>query len=224
MGPYVLAGYSLGGLVAFEMAVRLQAAGETVRLVAIVDTFPASSLRCAVPAVIGYLGDLFRSSFRTLLVTARGCFYALELAEYCWTLNPRRAFRTVKSHLRRAVNRWRYKRSHEVPPDSNWIVASENGESDSIPQELLFGNYVAPLWAHGAYRPQPYDGLVALFVSDDLASQRRVAGRGWGRWARNLREYSVPGDHVTCVTQYKAELAKKLHECLAEANGLAHRD
>ena len=45
VGPYVLAGYSLGGLVAFEMAHRLTAAGDDVRLVAIVDTFPASCLR-----------------------------------------------------------------------------------------------------------------------------------------------------------------------------------
>ncbi|HXY91581.1 MAG TPA: AMP-binding protein [Acidimicrobiia bacterium] len=42
-GPYLLAGYSVGGLVAFEMACRLEADGETVALLALLDT-PAPSV------------------------------------------------------------------------------------------------------------------------------------------------------------------------------------
>jgi acyl transferase domain-containing protein/thioesterase domain-containing protein/acyl carrier protein len=38
-GPYLLGGYSGGGLVAFEMAQRLTAAGETVALLALIDTY-----------------------------------------------------------------------------------------------------------------------------------------------------------------------------------------
>jgi thioesterase domain-containing protein len=39
-GPYLLGGYSGGGLVAFEMAHQLTAAGEEVALVVLFDTFP----------------------------------------------------------------------------------------------------------------------------------------------------------------------------------------
>ena len=39
-GPYVLIGYSLGGLVALEMAQRLSAAGETIALLAMLDAYP----------------------------------------------------------------------------------------------------------------------------------------------------------------------------------------
>ncbi len=39
-GPYLLAGHSYGGLVAFEMAHRLRAAGEQVAQLAILDSFP----------------------------------------------------------------------------------------------------------------------------------------------------------------------------------------
>jgi thioesterase domain-containing protein len=38
-GPYLLGGYSGGGLVAFEMARRLTDSGETVGLLALIDTF-----------------------------------------------------------------------------------------------------------------------------------------------------------------------------------------
>ncbi len=39
-GPYVLAGYSLGGLVVLEMAQRLSAKGEKVALLAMLDAYP----------------------------------------------------------------------------------------------------------------------------------------------------------------------------------------
>jgi len=39
-GPYVLIGYSLGGLVALEMAQRLSATGEKIALLAMLDAYP----------------------------------------------------------------------------------------------------------------------------------------------------------------------------------------
>jgi acetoacetyl-CoA synthetase len=39
-GPYLLVGYSLGGLVTFEMAQRLVASGEKVALLAMLDSYP----------------------------------------------------------------------------------------------------------------------------------------------------------------------------------------
>jgi acetoacetyl-CoA synthetase len=42
-GPYFLIGYSLGGLVALEIAQRLSAAGEKIALLALVDSYPDKS-------------------------------------------------------------------------------------------------------------------------------------------------------------------------------------
>ena len=39
-GPYLLCGFSLGGMIAYEMAVRLTAAGETVQMVGLFDPTP----------------------------------------------------------------------------------------------------------------------------------------------------------------------------------------
>ena len=38
-GPYALAGYSFGGIIAFEMAKQLEAAGKVVKLLAMFDTY-----------------------------------------------------------------------------------------------------------------------------------------------------------------------------------------
>ncbi|MEU5883555.1 amino acid adenylation domain-containing protein [Spirillospora sp. NPDC047279] len=43
-GPYHLAGWSLGGLIAYEMACRLQAAGEEVGLLGLIDAFHTQEL------------------------------------------------------------------------------------------------------------------------------------------------------------------------------------
>ncbi|MDO0915183.1 amino acid adenylation domain-containing protein [Streptomyces sp. DT2A-34] len=44
-GPYHLLGYSMGGLVAYDIAVGLQAAGEQVALLALLDSFPGAWIR-----------------------------------------------------------------------------------------------------------------------------------------------------------------------------------
>ncbi len=43
IGPYFILGWSFGGIVAFETAAQVEAAGETVGLVAILDAYPGSS-------------------------------------------------------------------------------------------------------------------------------------------------------------------------------------
>jgi amino acid adenylation domain-containing protein len=59
-GPYHLLGYSMGGLVAYEVAVGLQAAGEDIALLALLDAFPGSWIRQGPapadrPALLGSL-------------------------------------------------------------------------------------------------------------------------------------------------------------------------
>jgi acetoacetyl-CoA synthetase len=61
IGPYLLAGYSLGGLVTFEMAQRLTATGEKVALLAMLDSYPD----------IRYLSLAQRAFLLTRLATRR---------------------------------------------------------------------------------------------------------------------------------------------------------
>jgi pristinamycin I synthase-3/4 len=48
-GPYHLLGWSAGGLIAHEIAVRLQAAGEQVGLLAVLDGYPLAGLPAPPP-------------------------------------------------------------------------------------------------------------------------------------------------------------------------------
>jgi acyl transferase domain-containing protein/thioesterase domain-containing protein len=73
-GPYRLGGYSAGGIIAFEMAQQLRAAGEEVSLLALLDTFPGSPesklsllvkfLRLPLPDQVDYLRSKLRDRIR----------------------------------------------------------------------------------------------------------------------------------------------------------------
>jgi aspartate racemase len=61
-GPYLLAGYSFGGTLAYEMAQQLVAAGHQVDLVALFDSFPPGVVRTKSPLrrLPVHLGHLLR--------------------------------------------------------------------------------------------------------------------------------------------------------------------
>jgi thioesterase domain-containing protein len=78
-GPYHLAGWSLGGEIAFEVAAQLQAAGERVGLLALIDSYHGQDLTMAeeeiLPDLLMGLGldpDLFREDPPTTPEEAAG--------------------------------------------------------------------------------------------------------------------------------------------------------
>jgi pimeloyl-ACP methyl ester carboxylesterase len=68
-GPYTLIGYSLGGLIAFEMACQLCASGEEIGLLAMIDSYPRTeslALRARVQRTITQLGYRVSDAVRSL--------------------------------------------------------------------------------------------------------------------------------------------------------------
>jgi amino acid adenylation domain-containing protein len=59
-GPYCLAGYSMGGTIAYEMAQQLQAHGEQIALLGIFDHPPSNGLRARPPAWPVFVGRFTR--------------------------------------------------------------------------------------------------------------------------------------------------------------------
>jgi len=235
-GPYRLAGYSLAGLVAYEMACRLSEEGEVVQMLGIVDTHPSTSLRRAAPLAIAALARPLRLSFRTQLTLARSWFYMLELADFAPHESPFHALRRMAGDVKRAL-RGAYRtfmlRGWQAA-ERLWPVSPKIGETclrrgprsgdlgheqaDSVTRGRPFGKFWAHRWAHAIYRPRPYQGVVTLFASHELARKITTPGRGWQRWAREVREYLIPGTHGSCVTYYRTELAARFKDCLADTD------
>jgi amino acid adenylation domain-containing protein len=222
-GPYRLAGYSLAGLVAFEMACRLEADGEVVQMVGVVDTVASTRLLRAAPRAIGALAKLFRLNFRAQLLLARAWFYVLDLADQGLRQSARQAMRAIGSDMKRAWRVWHLKRSFSADTAGTSRPSCDAGSTDLASRQMPFGKFWAHRWAHSLYRPRPYTGTVTLFTSEELATKYPAPGRGWRRWAPCVREYIIPGTHGSCVTSHKRELAEKFRKCLAELSGEEHR-
>lgn len=94
-GPYFIGGFSLGGLIAYEMAQQLRSAGEKVGLLVLFDTYPGS-LKPATGA-----------SFLKLLLTLSWQRWFHEL--------PRKALKRI----RRSLRHWRVPQVLKDVRDSN---------------------------------------------------------------------------------------------------------
>ena len=212
-GPYVLAGYSLAGLVAYEMAQRLTAAGERVSLVAVFDTRPAGWVRRLGLSGIRFLAGRLRLSFRTQLVLGRFWLYLLQFVRGGLYAGTRGSAPDVRAGLGRAWQFWR--RQREEAGEELGEPEGEEGAATSKARQPV-GVFLVHWWIHSNYRPEPYQGKLALFTSEQLARERPFRGRGWGLWASSFSEQVVPGNHLGCIARHNQILAEKLRECLAE--------
>ncbi|MCZ7637349.1 MAG: condensation domain-containing protein [Verrucomicrobia bacterium] len=212
-GPYVLAGYSLAGLVAYEMAQRLTARGERVPLVAVFDTRPAGWVRRLGLRGIRFLAARLRLSFRTQLVLGRFWLYLLQFVRGGLYAGTRGSAPDVRAGLGRAWQFWR--RQREETGEGREAGVGEKGAVMGGPRRPV-GVFLVHWWIHSNYRPEPYRGKLALFTSEQLARERPFRGRGWGLWASSFSEYVVPGNHLGCIARHNQVLAEKLRECLAE--------
>jgi thioesterase domain-containing protein len=195
-GPYHLGGWSMGGTVAYEMAIQLEAKGAQVGLVALLDAplfedsqpsdrfDDSASLLLFVDQVAAHMGhQLFLNelSLRSL-AAADQLPYVLQQAQAAGLL----------------------------PAD---IEASQ--------AQAFFRVFQAGLAAIARYQPRPFGGKLVLFqpqqplqnILPDSRSRWRELARG------GLDIHEVPGNHYTMLgSPDVAMLAKQLEACLVAAD------
>ncbi len=185
-GPYLLAGWSMGGVVAFEMAQQLRREGRKVALVTLIDT---SALEAPAPVLDpATLASLFASD----LAGQMGVALALEPDELR-PLPARERLEKVIDHTRRAG---------VLPPEvdagsmARWLALFES-------------NYLAML----AYVPKPYPGRVALI---NARAGSGSAGFWAGLAAQGADILTLEGDHFNLLTAPRIErLSDFLRERIA---------
>ena len=217
-GPYILAGYSLGGLVVYEMAFRLRAEGEVVPLVVIIDTQPATRLHRVALALIGCIGSMLRVPFQLQLFLAGVWSAAINrLWRVRHLLGPRRrsGWLLLRNDLARLKNIWRSKKPRPAAGTAEYILQTKSASARSFLGLDGFTSQSPLVWTHHAYKPRSYDGPVALFEAEAGTLESSAPNCDWKQWTSRLQEYSIPGDHISCVTQYKNALLEKLRICLA---------
>ena len=195
-GPYYLGGQSSGGLVAFEMAQQLQAHGEKVAILALIDTYNPGTHR--LPTGVSFRN---RISFHLLTFIRLGPIYVLE--------RTRSRAKKIKFLLERGM----------VKIAKKIYVSLERPE----PQSIRY-TYVREIirQAVKSYRPQIYEGRITIFRATNtiqayLEGLPGAQQRWQGLATEGLETYDISGAHNLEQEPYVGILAKKLSSCLQEA-------
>lgn len=191
-GPYLLGGWSIGGLVAFEMMQRLQVQGHQVPLLALFDTgTPSSHHRSKA---------LDRLSL--LAAFARDVGFPeeeLRQAEEEWDrLDP-------DGQLNRILERAQAIGILPLGIDLRRV-------------RTLFNIFVTNVNAASIYSPETCAGRVTLFRAAERMGASLPDHDGWNELANEVDVHIIPGDHFTMLRQPNVRiLAQQLESCIENA-------
>lgn len=196
-GPFQLGGWSIGGAIAFEMAVQLQKKGIPIQLLALIDT--PSVWKDDEP-----LDDSYLLMWAMRDVLQRTNKEQEKTFEHLWD--------TELSALSREQKLDRYyhlaKAAHMIPPEI---------ELEDIQNDLQL--YRTNIQAVQRYTPStPYQGNITLFKASDVEeSQNRTRVEEWQNFSSQpLQIYTIPGTHRMLVEEpFVQTLAEKLSSCMS---------
>jgi thioesterase domain-containing protein len=183
-GPYRIAGYCFGAIVAFEMAQQLRADGEEVELLAM---FNGPS-----PSFIHAHGQANRPPIRP----ARGP----QVPRLSRVARARRSLR--EPHRIVAFGLWRgrrrLRRAYWTLVQVRFRLAAALGRP--LPESVRdYGFLNINMRAEVAYEPVAYPGEIILFRGDGLFYDEETGWGdphlGWGELADNVEVHVVPGRH-----------------------------
>jgi amino acid adenylation domain-containing protein/FkbM family methyltransferase len=197
-GPYLLGGWSMGGLIAFEMAHQLSAQGHTVDLLALFDTVPPSPWAgdASQPAGLSMLERFALDMSRTALS------HGEDLREHFMQLSPREQFKLILDVL---------VREQVLPQDA--------GEAEL---NRLLSIFTRNATATDNYRLRPANQRIFLFPASGRDDPMHTA-KAWEPWTTaGVELRAVPGDHYTMLKPPQvATLAEILAHCLASSRAAA---
>jgi acetoacetyl-CoA synthetase len=192
-GPYLLVGYSAGGLVALEMAQQLTAAGHEVPLVVLLDTYPSR----AVWPLPCHLDILARQALNAIWSLRK---YALRQIAGEVSRRRRSLFQYLTASGLKLV---------DPPP----LVAEG---TDAASRRV----HVATYNAGEAYRPRPYGGKVVFLQPEETPGlEPRKPRQVWRRFLADLEVRRVPGSHLKMVEEGAAATAAEIDRLIAGVLG-----
>jgi amino acid adenylation domain-containing protein len=193
-GPYVLGGWSMGGLVAYEMARQLVEQGQEVRRLFLLDT-----------SLPGSGGEKHGADTESRLMALMAREHGLDVsAEELEQLPPPQRLSRL---LERAQGQGLVPAG--LPPEQLEPMVSR-----------LLAVFTASLRAARDYRPKPYAGNVVLVRAGDAgADAASKLDWGWERLAGSVEVEWVPGTHHSLVREpHVRTLAQRLRPRLLPAS------
>jgi thioesterase domain-containing protein/acyl carrier protein len=206
VGPYWLAGWSMGGVIAYEMARQLKQQGQEIGMLALIDT--------GVP-------EAKESEYNWAVLL---WIFALDLG-FPREFVDRGTAWVPKPQMVELRNLWSEARKLKLVP----------AEMTLIEFRKLFDIFKIYANTTRRYKPEPYDGRISLFLpEDDFASifnedwdnankkstQTKVTPvEGWGRLATGgVDVHKIAGNHFSILHEPNVQaLGEQLRQCVEAA-------
>ena len=213
-GPYVLGGFCNGGLVAFEMARQLEAAGETVSSLILISVDGSNAEFSWLERLISLLPGRGERKFLSFIQWREHILFAraawrrqLEslAAPVPISSQPARLARKAGRIMRKLFG---LIAPHPIPhaPGMN----TTQPESAGIDIGLIYNR------ACTAYVPRPYHGPANVLWPAELSLRDSAAG--WGSVMPQIKLFQVPGGHFSSLQgDNLLKVSAQIRNCL-EAN------
>jgi len=207
-GPYLLGGWSMGGVVAFEMAIQLERQGQKVALLALLDSQAPIKInqsstgfndRDDAEVLVNLAQDIAGSTGKIFSVTDNSSTLYKTLRQ----LQPEEQLSYFLEQMKMA---------NLVPPDI------EHYQIHCLLQ--VFKNNIQALVK---YTPQVYCNQITLFRGSNIvAHQLDSLTLGWDQLSSEpVKIIAVPGNHYTMLAKpHIHNLQEKLREYLVDINNI----
>jgi acetoacetyl-CoA synthetase len=189
-GPYILVGYSFGGLVALEMAQRLLDEGKHVTLLVLIDAYPHPR----------YLRWWQRQ--RLVLTRARGHFNQMRELP----------LRSACAYFGRGLER----RLHITRTLEESLGSPLNLPFAAAALQRVKQNAFV---AYANYEPRFYRGKINFVTAEKKSFFPEDPASVWSALASELEIEAIPGHHLNIVTTEFQPLASALTRYIRRVNG-----
>ena len=237
-GPYFLVGECFGGVAAHEAARQLQAEGEKIALLALMDTQRPTKRIYLDYRVSRVLDNYYILRMPFHLKTWCALDYREKIAylfekvrnrcrrQLAWLYLCRRRLRQLRRsrrQRRRHPSRWHHP-SRRHYSHSLQLMESKRGRAQAVLEintdkrivdhlDRIRDRYRRVLRWHN---PKLYGGQVHVLVNEEYYTRDRTLG--WGKLAlKGLEIHKLPGNHDTYIREHVKDTAQELRLCLDTA-------
>ncbi len=204
-GPYLLGGWCVGGMIAYEMAQQLHAQGETVELLTIFDAYPLKM----IPTDNTVLNPFF--SRKTASRTYSSIFHVMDMIKRNRSYFGNLTFKQQIIAIWEKINR----RIQDIIKDNVYQFYVKR----NLPLPHALRNLAvrdAIVRAYRSYYPQVYPGKIIFFRAIDNMEEYAPHMEKWEELATGCVEiYDISGNHDSIMSEpHVSVLAQKLKDCL----------
>lgn len=194
-GPYLLGGWSFGGVVAFEMAQQLHSSGEQVALLALIDS--------SAPQRNSHLMEVDTAATLAWFAKDLGGYFGKELAVSVNALQSLALDEQLSYVLEQA------RAANVVLPDAGVVEIRR-----------LLEVVLANRRAERSYTPVVYPNQITVFRAEEsFGLENSNPAMGWNQLTEGgVKIHTISGDHYTIVKEpHVRVLAERLRNSLEQA-------